>query len=159
MGHLLASAAGSKGEIIGVNVAAEEITERKRAEAALAANDKALRESELRFRELADNISRFALDRRRQWLDLLVQQDRWHGTTQERPSKICEGWDWHDAHHPEHRRSCRRAHSTMLRNRHPMGGYVSSSGQGWRSMVVSVACSADPQRGWRLVRWFGTNTA
>src|SRR6185436_20765960 len=34
-----------KGEIIGVNVAAEEITERKRAEAVLAANDKALRES------------------------------------------------------------------------------------------------------------------
>jgi PAS domain-containing protein len=48
------------GEIIGVNVAAEEITERKRAEAVLATNDKALRESELRFRELADHISQFA---------------------------------------------------------------------------------------------------
>src|SRR5580698_8682769 len=34
------------GEVVGVNVAAEEITERKRAEAVLAANDKALRESE-----------------------------------------------------------------------------------------------------------------
>ena len=48
------------GQIIAVNVAAEEVTERKRAEAVLAANDKALRESELRFRELADNISQFA---------------------------------------------------------------------------------------------------
>jgi PAS domain S-box-containing protein len=49
-----------QGEIVGVNVAAEEVTERKRTEAVLAANDKALRESELRFRELADNISQFA---------------------------------------------------------------------------------------------------
>ena len=49
-----------KGEIVGINVAAEEVTERKRAEAVLAANDKALRESELRFRELANNISQFA---------------------------------------------------------------------------------------------------
>jgi PAS domain S-box-containing protein len=49
-----------KGEIVGVNVAAEEVTERKRAEAVLAANERALRESELRFRELADNISQFA---------------------------------------------------------------------------------------------------
>src|SRR5215475_11614920 len=48
------------GQIIAVNVAAEEVTERKRVEAVLAANDKALRESELRFRELADKISQFA---------------------------------------------------------------------------------------------------
>jgi PAS domain S-box-containing protein len=48
------------GEIVGVNVAAEEVTERKRTEAVLAVNDKALRESELRFRELADHISQFA---------------------------------------------------------------------------------------------------
>jgi PAS domain S-box-containing protein len=48
------------GSIVGVNVVAEEITERKRAEAVLTANDTALRESEVRFRELADNISQFA---------------------------------------------------------------------------------------------------
>ena len=35
LGHLLASASQPNGEIVGVNVAAEEITERKRAEAAL----------------------------------------------------------------------------------------------------------------------------
>jgi PAS domain-containing protein len=43
-----------------VNVVAEEITERKRADAVLAASEKALRESETRFRELADNISQLA---------------------------------------------------------------------------------------------------
>src|SRR5262249_53380673 len=40
---------GSDDSIIGVNVVAEEITERKRTEAALAANEQALRESEARF--------------------------------------------------------------------------------------------------------------
>ena len=67
-----------KGEIIGVNVAAEEITERKRAEAVLAANDKALRESELRFRELADNISQFAWTADASgWI--YWYNKRWHG--------------------------------------------------------------------------------
>src|SRR5262249_54293651 len=51
---------GPKGNIIGVNVVAQDITERKRAEAVLASREKALRESEARFRELADNISQFA---------------------------------------------------------------------------------------------------
>src|SRR5262249_4700703 len=44
----------SDGKVVGVNVVAEDITERKRAEAVIAAGQKALRESEARFRELAD---------------------------------------------------------------------------------------------------------
>ena len=46
-----------EGKIVGINVVAEDITDRKRAEAVLAASEHALRESEARFRELADNIS------------------------------------------------------------------------------------------------------
>jgi PAS domain S-box-containing protein len=75
------------GEIIGVNVAAEEITERKRAEAVLVTSDKALRESELRFRELADHISQFA------WTADAKGWIYWYNkrcmTTRERPSKTC----------------------------------------------------------------------
>ena len=48
------------GSIVGVNVVAEDITERRRAEAVLTAREKALRESEVRFQELADNMSQFA---------------------------------------------------------------------------------------------------
>jgi PAS domain S-box-containing protein len=51
---------GPKGNVIGVNVVAEDVTERKRAETVLTSNEKVLRESEVRFRELADNISQFA---------------------------------------------------------------------------------------------------
>src|SRR5262245_11496187 len=47
------------GSVVGVNVVAEDITERKRAQLVLAASEQALRDSEQRFRELADNISQF----------------------------------------------------------------------------------------------------
>jgi PAS domain S-box-containing protein len=43
--------------IIGVNVVAEDITERRRTEAVLSASENALRESETRFRELAEHQS------------------------------------------------------------------------------------------------------
>jgi PAS domain S-box-containing protein len=89
-----------KGEIVGVNVVAEEVTERKRTEAVLAANDKALRESELRFRELADNISQFAWTADANgWI--YWYNKRWHdytGTTLE----DMQGWGWQKVHHPEH---------------------------------------------------------
>ena len=80
--HPLKSA---EGDIIGVNVVAEDVTERKRAEAVLVASEKALRESEARFRELADNMNQFAWSAdptgSRYWYN-----KRWHdyaGTTPE----------------------------------------------------------------------------
>jgi PAS domain S-box-containing protein len=52
----------SDGSVVGVNVVAEDITERTRTKAMLAASESALRESEIRFRELkdAENESREA---------------------------------------------------------------------------------------------------
>ncbi len=51
---------GPDGSCIGVNVVAEDVTERRRAGVVLSASEDARRESEARFRELADNISQFA---------------------------------------------------------------------------------------------------
>jgi PAS domain-containing protein len=86
------------GSIVGINVVAEEITERKRAEAVLTANDKVLRESEVRFRELADNISQFAWTADANgWI--YWYNKRWHdytGTTLE----DMDGWGWQKVHHP-----------------------------------------------------------
>src|SRR5262245_1848280 len=69
------------------------VIEQSRAEAAL-------RESETRFRELADNISQFAwtADAKgwRYWFN-----KRWYdytGTT----LKEMEGWGWQKVHHPDH---------------------------------------------------------
>jgi PAS domain-containing protein len=91
---------GPKGNIIGANVVAEDITERKRAEAVLAGSEKALRESEARFRELADNISQFAWTADQEgWI--YWYNKRWHdytGTTLEE----MQGCGWQKVHHPEH---------------------------------------------------------
>ena len=145
-----------KGEIIGVNVAAEEITERKRAEAVLAANDKALRESELRFRELADNISQFA------WTAdaggwIYWYNKRWHdytGTTLE----DVEGWGWQKVPHPEHvdrvveriRRSFETG--TPWEDTFPLRG-KDGSYRWFLSRALPIRNEAGD-----VVRWFGTNT-
>jgi PAS domain S-box-containing protein len=145
-----------KGEIIGVNVAAEEITERKRTEAVLAANDKALRESELRFRELADNISQFAWTADASgWI--YWYNKRWHdytGTTLE----DMEGWDWQKVHHPEHvdrvvehiRRSFETG--TPWEDTFPLRGK-----DGTYRWFLSRALPIRNEAG-EVVRWFGTNT-
>jgi PAS domain S-box-containing protein len=145
-----------KGEIIGVNVAAEEITERKRAEAVLAVNDKALRESELRFRELADNISQFAWTADASgWI--YWYNKRWHdytGTTLE----DMVGWDWQKVHHPEHvdrvveriRRSFETG--TPWEDTFPLRG-KDGTYRSFLSRALPIRNEADD-----IVRWFGTNT-
>src|SRR5262245_33582394 len=91
---------GPKGNIVGVNVVAEDVTERKRAEAVLVSSEKALRESEARFRELADNISQFAwtADEKgwRYWYN-----KRWYDYTGTTLAEM-EGWGWQKVHHPDH---------------------------------------------------------
>ena len=145
-----------KGEIVGVNVAAEEVTERKRAEAVLAANDKALRESELRFRELADSISQFAwtADASR-WI--YWYNKRWHdytGTTLE----DMQGWDWQKVHHPGHVdrvveriRRCFET-GTPWEDTFPLRGK-----DGTYRWFLSRALPIRNEAG-DVVRWFGTNT-
>ena len=145
-----------KGEIVGVNVAAEEVTERKRAEAVLAANDKALRESELRFRELADNISQFAWTADASgWI--YWYNKRWHdytGTTLE----DMQGWGWQKVHHPEHVdrvveriRRCFET-GTPWEDTFPLRGK-----DGTYRWFLSRALPIRDEAG-DVVRWFGTNT-
>jgi PAS domain S-box-containing protein len=145
-----------KGEIIAVNVAAEEITERKRAEAVLAVNDKALRESELRFRELADNISQFAWTADASgWI--YWYNKRWHDYTGTRLEDMV-GWDWQKVHHPEHVdrvveriRRCFET-GTPWEDTFPLRGK-----DGTYRWFLSRALPIRNEAG-DVVRWFGTNT-
>ena len=145
-----------KGEIVGVNVAAEEVTERKRAEAVLAANDKALRESEVRFRELADNISQFA------WTadasgSICWYNQRWHdyaGTTLE----DMQGWGWQKVHHPEHvNRVVQRIRQCFETGTPWEDTFPLRSKDGTYRWFLSRALPIRNEAG-DVVRWFGTNT-
>jgi PAS domain S-box-containing protein len=71
-----------------------------KAAADVTASEDALRESEARFRELADNISQFAWTADQSgWI--YWYNKRWYeytGTTREE----MRGWGWQKVHHPDH---------------------------------------------------------
>jgi len=147
---------GTDGSVVGVNVVAEDITERKRAETILAASEKALRESETRFRELADNISQMAWTADpagwRYWFNT-----RWHdytGTTLE----DVKGWGWQKLHHPEHvnraTENIRKgfASGTAWEDTFPLRGR-----DGTYRWFLTRARPIRNEAG-TIIRWFGTNT-
>jgi PAS domain S-box-containing protein len=137
------------GQIIGVNVAAEEITERKRAEAAL-------RESELRFRELADNISQMAwmtdASGWRYWYN-----KRWLDYTGMTLEEV-QGWGWQKLHHPEYVDRVVARMRRSLETGIPWDDTVRLRGKdGTYRWFLSRALPIRNEAG-EIVRWFGTNT-
>jgi PAS domain S-box-containing protein len=137
------------GGILGVNVVAEEITERKRAEAALAA-------SEIKFQELADNMSQFA------WTaDALGwtywYNKRWHdyaGTTIEE----MQGWGWQKVHHPDHvERVVSRIRQSFDTGNPWEDTFPLRGRDGTYRWFLSRALPIRNEAG-DLVRWFGTHT-
>lgn len=116
----------------------------------------ALRASETRFRELADNISQFAWTADRAgWI--YWYNKRWFdytGTTIEE----MEGWGWQKVHHPDHvdrvvhkiRQSFEQG--TPWEDTFPLRGR-----DGDYRWFLSRALPIRDKAG-RIIRWFGTNT-
>ena len=144
------------GTIAGVNVVAEEVTDRKRTQTILEQSARALQDSEARFAELADNMSQFAWTAdasgsiywyNRRWLD-------YTGTT----LAEMEGWGWQKVHHPDHVervvRGIRRcfAAGTPWEDTFPLRGR-----DGSYRWFLSRALPIHDEAG-EVVRWFGTNT-
>jgi PAS domain S-box-containing protein len=133
------------GNILGINVVAEEITERKRAEAALA-------ESEARFRELADNMSQFAwttdASGRRTWFN-----KRWYdytGMTLEE--------EWPKLVHPDHVERVNNRIRESYENGKPWEDTYPLRGRdGSYRWFLTRAMPIRNEAG-DVVRWFGTNT-
>src|SRR5262245_25026562 len=145
-----------EGKIVGINVVAEDITDRKRAEAVLSASEHALRESEARFRELADNISQFAwtadTEGRRNWYN-----KRWYdysGTTFEE----MQGFGWQKLHHPDHLERVVRHIGESFKDDKPWEDTFPLRGRdGKYRWFLSRALPIRDETG-KVVRWFGTNT-
>jgi PAS domain S-box-containing protein len=132
------------------------LTERESAEAVLAANDNALRESETRFRELADNISQFAWTAdAKGWI--YWYNKRWHdytGTTLE----DMQGWGWQKVHHPEHVDRVVQRIRQSFENGTPWEDTFPLRGKdGTYRWFLSRALPIRNEAG-EVVRWFGTNT-
>jgi PAS domain S-box-containing protein len=137
------------GGILGINVVAEEITERKRAEAALTA-------SEVKFQELADNMSQFA------WTAdalgwIYWYNKRWHdytGTTLEE----MQGWGWQKVHHPDHvERVVNRIRQSFDTGTPWEDSFPLRGRDGTYRWFLSRALPIRNEAG-DLVRWFGTHT-
>jgi PAS domain S-box-containing protein len=144
------------GSIVGVNVVAEEITERKRAEAVLAASEKALRESEARFRELADNMSPFAwtadAEGRRYWYN-----KRWYDYTGATFEEM-QGWGWQKLHHPDHLDRVLRRMRQSLESGMPWEDTFPLRGRdGSYRWFLTRALPIRDDAG-NVIRWFGSNT-
>ena len=132
------------------------LTELKSAEAVLVANEDALRESEMRFRELADNISQFAWTAdAKGWI--YWYNKRWHdyaGTTLE----DMQGWGWQKVHHPEHvDRVVRRIRQSFENGTPWEDTFPLRSKDGTYRWFLSRALPIRNEAG-EVVRWFGTNT-
>jgi PAS domain S-box-containing protein len=147
---------GPRGRIVGINVVAEDVTVRKRAEDVLVQNEKALRDSEARFRELADNVSQFAWTADHAgWI--YWYNKRWHDYTGTTLAEM-QGWGWQKVHHPGHVdrvvERIRRSFETgePWEDTFPLRGR-----DGTYRWFLSRALPIRDEAG-KVVRWFGTNT-
>src|SRR6516165_1401414 len=117
---------------------------------------KALRDSEARFRELADNISQFAWTAdqsgRRYWYN-----KRWHDYTGMTPKEM-EGWGWQKVHHPDHVDRVVRRMKQSFESGTPWEDTFPLRGRDGRyRWFLSRALPIRDDNG-NVVRWFGTNT-
>jgi PAS domain S-box-containing protein len=137
------------GEIVAVNVAAEEITERKRAEAALEA-------SKRQFQTLADSIPQLAWTADANgWIYWYNQ--RWHDYTGMTLEDM-EGWGWQKVHHPEHvERVVKRIKESFESGAPWEDTFPLRGADGNYRWFLSRALPIRDEAG-EVIRWFGTNT-
>jgi PAS domain S-box-containing protein len=122
----------------------------------LKVSQEALRESEQRFRNMADNLPQLA------WMadaggSLYWYNRRWYdytGTTLEQ----VQGWGWQQVHHPDHVERVVERITTAFETGQPWEDTFPMRGRdGTYRWFLSRAMPIRDDEG-RVIRWFGTNT-
>lgn len=137
------------GRVVGINVVAEEVTQRRRAEEALVA-------SEARFRAMADNIPQLAWMARPDGTTFWFNR-RWYGYTGSAVAQM-EHRGWFDRLHPDHRERV----ATHLADRIAAGEawedtFPLRGADGTYRWFLSRAEPIHAEWG-RVALWFGTHT-
>lgn len=136
-------------KIVGVVSVMNDITDQKLAEAAL-------RYSEEKFRNLADNMSQFAWMADENWW-IYWYNRRWFeytGTTLD----DMKGWGWKEVHHPDHVDRVVASVKAAWKSGQPWEDvFPLRSATGEYRWYLSRAEPIRDETG-RVIRWFGTNT-
>ena len=145
-----------EGRVNGMSKIARDVTPRKRHEAELRRQDLALRESESRFRILADNIAQLA------WMADITGacfwfNQRWLDYTGI-PSEHAIGWGWQKAHHPDHADRVNRRYQQQIASGAVWEDtYLLRSKDGNYRWFLTRATPIRDESG-QILRWLGTNT-
>ena len=139
-------AAGKPLRMTGVS---QEVTEQKRAEAAL-------QESERQFRSLADSIPTLCWMARADG-HIFWYNNRWYAYTGTSPAEM-EGWDWQKVHDPEVLPHVLERWTTSVASGDPfeMVFPLRAADGNFRPFLTRVVPVYDESGA--IVRWFGTNT-